>query len=227
MLEALALSVITANLCGYDGAAYARGIAVDPRSGKPLYCEYHLPADNGERRVLYYSPDGFRVAEKQLMNVEVPLPQVRQRDFRHGEERRITRDGNGWQLEYRANGSAAPERSELSVNDVDVADAGFDVFVRQRWHELVAGNTLNFSFASPPHGRAIALRAQRDDCKTATGDALCIRVELAQPLLRLFAGNLHLVYDRNTRRLQTFEGVSNLLGMHGDSQRVRIEYTYP
>lgn len=227
MLEVLVLAAAAATGCGYDGATYARGLATDIETSRLAYCEYHLPAKDGQRRVLYYSPAGFRIAEKLLTDIDGPVPEVTQQDFRHGEERSARRSNTEWLLTYRERTGQSAEVATLPAAEVDVVDAGFDTLVRQQWDRLAGGQAVTFRFASPAHGRAITLRAQQQRCEQATPSALCIRVDLAQPLLRMFAGELNLVYERSSRRLLVFEGVSNLLDKRGDSQRVRIEYTYP
>lgn len=227
MLEVLLLAATTATGCGFEGSVYARGLASEPDSGQLLYCEYHLPAQGDRRKVLYYSPQGFRIGEKVLTGIETPTPQVLQQDFRHGEERAARRTGDQWQLRYRERTGTADEVVGLDSEKVDVIDAGFDNFVRDNWDSLARGEAVSFHFASPLHGRAITLRAQRHTCAADKQDALCVRVDLAQPILRMFAGELNLIYDSASRRLRVFEGVSNLLNSRGDSQRVYIEYSYP
>lgn len=227
MLEVLVLAAAVVTDCGFEGSVYARGVASEPDSGRLLYCEYHLPAQGEQRKVLYYSPQGFRIGEKVLSGIDTPLPEVLQQDFRHGEMRAARRTGGQWELIYRERGGEQSGVEKLSPGQVDVIDAGFDKLVREHWESLARGDSVSFRFASPLHGRAITLRAQRHNCADGMQDALCLRVDLAQPILRLFAGQLNLVYDRSSRRLRVFEGVSNLLNARGESQRVHIGYTYP
>lgn len=227
MLELVVALAFSGAGCGYEGAVYAEGRAVDPASGELVYCEYHLPAADDGRRVLYYSAAGHRIAEKTLRGIDSSLPEVKQNDFRHGEQRKITRAGTQLSLQYRESGKAALESERLPLREVEVADAGFDHFVREHWGDLVAGEPVRFDFASPVHGRAIALRAQQSPCPQGQSDTLCLRVEPAAALLRLFAGELNLVYSLGTRRLQVFEGVVNLLDDRGDNQTLRIRYRYP
>ncbi len=227
MLSGLLLVAATVSGCGYEGAVFAQGFASKPETGELVYCEYHLPADGDRRTVLYYAPQGVRIGEKQIVGIERSTPEVMQRDFRHGEERKVSRGTNVLEMSYRETGEGAYENAVVPDDAVDVVDAGFDVFIRRHWRGLISGQTVTFRFALPPHGRAVTLRAQRVPCAAQWMDALCIKVDLAQPLLRLFAGALNLIYDRPGRRLRVFEGISNLLDEQGSSQRVRIEYDYP
>ncbi|GAA5524484.1 hypothetical protein Maes01_01041 [Microbulbifer aestuariivivens] len=211
--------------CGYQGEVFATGLARDPRSGALVYCEYHLPAQGNQRRVLYYSPGGHRIAEKQLGGVNSTIPSVAQQDYRHGEERVLNPRGGQIEMRYREKSGSGWEAEILPSSAVDVADAGFDAFVRNNWARLSAGQSVSFNFASPVHGRAIPLRARKVACTGGAG-RLCLQVDLDQAFLRLFAGALYLEYDPDSRRLLLFDGVTNLLDTRGGSQRLRINYQY-
>lgn len=229
LLFSVALSAISANAaanCEYDGEVFAVGEARDPKSGRLVYCEYHLPVKGTQRRVLYYSPAGHRIAEKQLSGVNSTLPGVVQQDYRHGEQRIVNPAGEQVELRYREKTNSDWEIALLPAAEVEVADAGFDVFVRDKWRQLADGQTVSFTFASPVHGRSVRLRARQVACRQPDDASLCLQVDLAQPLLRMFAGNLYLVYDRPTRRLTLFEGVVNLLDNRAESQRLQIFYRY-
>ncbi|SHE72740.1 hypothetical protein SAMN04487965_0522 [Microbulbifer donghaiensis] len=218
--------------CGYEGETQVTGLARDPRSGALMYCEYFLPTENQSTRVLYYSPQGFRIAEKILFTGETeparnsPRPEVLQRDYRLGEEREVRNRDGQWQMRYRASAAADWESALVGQTTIDVIDAGFDAFVRKNWESLLAGDRLEFNFASPIHGRAIALRARKVNCRGNETGKVCLRVDLAQPLLRFFAGDLYLEYSADSRRLQFFEGVVNLLDEQGQNQRLQIDYRY-
>lgn len=228
VLLALGISAVSANSfasCGYDGKVFATGLARDPKSGRLVYCEYHLPAKGTQRRVLYYSPAGHRIAEKQLSAVNSTVPGVAQQDYRHGEQRIVNPGSGRVELRYRKNANSDWDVAQLSTAEVDVADAGFDTFVRRNWNSLSAGQTVTFGFASPVHGRSIPLRARQVSCTGGSGK-LCLQVDLDQAFLRMFAGNLYLEYDRDSRRLLLFDGVTNLRDAQGGSQRLRIDYSY-
>ena len=218
------------------------------------YCEYFLPQDTGQVRVVYYAPGkpaGRKIAEKWISGeadntgmLRETRPQISQEDFRSGEIRQATRVTDGWQLRYRADRDATYRDAAFSDTQVDVIDAGFDALVRQHWSSLKAGETLQFQFASPVHGRTVGLRAAVTPCQNP-GAALCIRVDLAQTLLRWVAGgDIYLEYSLGTRagaaegvaeiggkgsdapRLLRFIGVTNLLDDSGDPQRLQLDYFY-
>ncbi|WGL16884.1 hypothetical protein PVT68_00965 [Microbulbifer bruguierae] len=201
------------------------------------YCEYFLRGEEGSARVLYYDPDGHKVAVKRLSlptnsnadsALDIVRPAVKQEDFRHHEVREITRAGEYWHMRYRKNKRSRWQERMTAAVDVDVIDAGFDPFVRQRWEQLVSGKAIEFHFASPVHGQVVLLRARRVGCGSRVNDQwLCLEVDLARPWLRWLAGDLFLAYSPEDRRLRYFGGVVNLLDEQGASQKLSIRYFYP
>lgn len=235
-----------------QAAVIGRAQLVEPAGSAPQvrYCEYFLepqgaPQTNGDAsniRVVYYAPDGLegsKLAEKRINGVidesGVLLstrPQISQEDFRLGEVREVTRSETGWRMRYRADRKSRLTESTLPMDKLDVIDAGFDPYVRQHWQQLKAGETVQFQFASPVHGRSIKLRARSIPCTRAESD-LCLRVELAQAFLRWIAGGeIDLEYiagadgKPGSARLTRFVGVTNLLDKAGEPQRLQLDYFY-
>ena len=218
------------------------GRASDADGATVRYCEYFLPQASDQVRVVYYAPgepEGTKIAEKQIVGEAGPSgmlretrPQISQEDFRSGEVRQATRIPQGWRLRYREDRRSGYRDDTFSDTELDVIDAGFDALVRQHWSALEAGEELRFRFASPVHGRTVGLRAAATPCQDPEA-ALCIRVDLAQAILRWIAGgDIYLEYTENTDgeqvepRLFRFVGVTNLLDNAGKPQRLQLDYFY-
>ncbi|MBB5210226.1 hypothetical protein [Microbulbifer hydrolyticus] len=225
-----------------ESAATVVGRASGVEEPDVRYCEYFLPRAAGEVRVVYYTPgqpQANKIAEKHITGdagrsglLQDTRPQISQEDFRSGEVREATRVADGWRLRYRANRNAEYRDKVFSDGQLDVIDAGFDALVRRHWSVLKAGEELQFQFASPVHGRTIGLRAAATPCQNPEAD-LCIRVDLAQAILRWIAGgDIYLEYAESADqgqaepKLMRFVGVTNLLDRSGDPQRLNLEYFY-
>ncbi|WP_428821083.1 hypothetical protein [Microbulbifer sp. MCCC 1A16149] len=235
-----------------QAAVIGRAQTAESAGGAPQvrYCEYFLEpqgasqtrADASNIRVVYYAPEGRegkKIAEKRITGViddsGVLLstrPQISQEDFRLGEVREVTRSETGWRMRYRGDRNSRFTETTLPIEQLDVIDAGFDPYVRQHWQQLKAGETVQFQFASPVHGRSIKLRARAIPCARAES-YLCLRVELAQAFLRWIAGGeIDLEYiagadgKPGSARLARFVGVTNLLDKAGEPQRLQLDYFY-
>lgn len=196
------------------------------------YCEYYTSQDDDKVTVFYYAPEGDLIVEKTLKERDgtsgsrSALPNVTQIDRRHGEVREVQWQDGQWMIRYRANNDQAWKVSLRDARSVDVIDAGFDIYVRDHWDVLISGETLNFNFASPLHGRSIKLRAREVSCSQSGSEDTCIRVDVAQPLVRLFVEDLNLTYNTVSRRLKSFKGIVNILDAQAHSQQLEIFYQY-
>ncbi|AWF80984.1 hypothetical protein BTJ40_09260 [Microbulbifer sp. A4B17] len=232
MLEFIAMSAIAGTNCHYQGPYLVKGLAYDPVDRQLQYCEYYTSKENDEIIVFYYSPEGDLIAEKTLQERDgaaasrSALPNVTQVDRRHGEVREVLWQDSQWKMRYRANEDKDWKVSLRDARSIDVIDAGFDTYVRDHWGSLASGETLNFNFASPMHGRSIKLRARMVSCNREASEDTCIRVDVAQPLIRLFVKDLNLTYDTASRRLKSFKGIVNILDSQANSQQLEVFYQY-
>ncbi len=187
-------------------AMQAVGVAHAPDGGAVRYREYHN-CDSAKTHctVEYRDPSGAVFARKWLDYGASPVaPSLRFEDSRSGERLQLGSD---------------------EVKTGVVVDAGFDNFVREQWALLAAGDAVHFRFLPAGSETALAMEARRqDDCSDGR---LCLAVKPDNWLFALVGGTIHLVYDRDSRRLLQFRGLSNILDARGDSQRLVIDYHYP
>ncbi len=220
MGAAMARTVTTAALLAlcWSGAAGAEipdatgepdviGQAFERGSDRLLYEEHHFcNEDTTLCQVFYLNATGDLFARKDIEYQKAPAaPGLLFQDFRKDLEIRID----------------PSEDSEL------VVDAGFDNYVRQRWLELSGGESIRFPFLIAGRDRPLAMRAgpdKDDDCEESN---VCLEIELDSWLLGMIVDPIELTYDRDTRRLLRFQGISNLKDDEGGSQQVDIRYQYP
>ena len=107
-----------------------------------------------------------------------------------------------------------------------VVDAGFDHYMRSSWNLLAQGEPVQFEFL--PVGRDDALSMRAEPVEEACPDQrLCVKVRLDNWLLGALVPPIRLQYDRDNQRLVQYLGISNLRDSDGNSQQVRIDYSYP
>ena len=187
-------------------AADIIGRAYDLGTGDFLYSERHsCDADRISCNVLYLDADGVLIARKQVdYSRSAHSPSLTLEDLRLAREARLEPE-------------ADPEL---------VVDAGFDNYVRLRWEELAAGGTVAFPFQIVGRERPLAMKAQRQQSTDCSEQELCLEVGLDSWLLGMLVDPIQLTYQRDSRRLLRFRGISNLKDERGRSQFVDIRYSY-
>jgi|GEM_PF-535270 len=228
-----------ASICDLSSGANVIGLALDRESKAPLYCEYHFDEYQGDflsRSVVKYRGiDKQQFAEKTVdFSVSSLAPNVIQRDTRQGEVRTLnySAEDQRFLLEYKKNNETDKKSASVKKNKLpsQVADAGFDVFIKEKWSPLLFGQSVDLAFLSPVHTRGFTLSVRIDKTKTCgsisydTGQSVCFTVTPKSSLLKLFAKPLNLLYSRDTRQLEVFSGVVNLVDDQGDSKVASIYY---
>ena len=193
-----------------------------------LYWELHYPLGSQQWRVDYVKQQKIFATKVLDFALGLHTPSVKQTDARTGELRQAQLVQGKWQLTYLESTDKTPKAAEVSLPPEAVIDAGFDHYVRSQWATLMAGNNVVFDFASIPHLKAIALRAATkplSDCDAYEQAQACIHVGAKSAFLRLFVGQLKLVYDAD-KKLRVFRGVVNVQGDDKQSQEGVIHYFY-
>ena len=189
-----------------DKPLQAIGRAFDETAQTLLYSEYHYCDSALTCTIEYRKPDGELIAQKELDYTYGPhSPALVMVDFLNGKEQRLGFD----------------------AGSNNVIDAGFDNYVRSKWTELAAGDSVKFPFEVPGFDRALPMEALRSNLDQCAREELCLRVSVDSWLLGLLADPILLSYERDSRRLLRFRGISNLRDEGGDSFYVDIRYEYP
>jgi hypothetical protein len=207
------------------------GSAYDLKSDELLYRETHcVSADKLAREVIYEDTKGELIARKMLdYSLGATTPSFVQHNLYSSELIEVALEQGVVTMavidaksnETRKSVTEQPGR-KLPV----VIDAGFDVFVRENWDSLVAGESYEFQFPFADRLSLIELRIRRFGCSYSTKTDQCFRLELASWLLRLVVKPIELGYDPKLRRLKRFRGLSNIGDKNGNGLVVDIKYDY-
>jgi stearoyl-CoA desaturase (delta-9 desaturase) len=194
--------------------------------GMVLYVEEHaVELEHGRARratTRYRAPGGALLAELESDYASGPhAPSYVFRDHRTGAAEAVTVDAREVRLEAGGRTRSLPRTDRLATGQ------GLDRLVRDRLGALAAGEELRVRYAIPSRHDAYAFRIRA--VGDADGPRLRARVEPASFVLRLFAPDLEVEYDRASGRLLRYRGASNLSfgARDGPHPEVEITYTYP
>lgn len=190
------------------------GQAVDLDSGRPIYREIHEQRYDGRRwlsgRIRYVAEDGRQLGEKTLDFSSDPyVPVMRFQQNATGSVDSITTvDAQGIRMESRYDGKRSS--SVLARGPDQVADAGFSAYISDHLPALIHGQTLHLRFIAVARQAQYRFRITPGRRLTLAGEsAIALRIE-PDSLLRLMVSPLQVVYGIESRRLLSYEGLSNL-----------------
>lgn len=208
-----------------DPVYQALGEARDIKTGNLLYTEQHRR--NGIDHVVnYFLPDGkLIVTNKQNFQYSPYVPTIEQTDLRDNERSGLLREDDGWVL-YNND-----QRETVKNDDPLVASAGFDTFIRQHWDYLSKGQAIDFDFVVPQSMMLAPLRMVKIDCKKAdisrvTENYLCLEVTPSSLFFSFFFDPIEVAYDKDSRLLMAYRGLTNLNNSRGDAYEAEIFYSY-
>lgn len=204
--------------------------ARDPDDGRLLYREDHgllFDADGRllERRVLYRCADGTAFAFKRVDHrPDAEAPDFVLHDARSGYREGLRRREGRREAFVQYLGGV--ERAGTIDAGPLVADAGFDVWARNHWTPLVAGERLRLRFLVPSRLAAYPFAVEARHSVPQDG-AYRFRLRLGG-WLGWFAPYIDVAYAADDRRLLRFEGLSNLRDDRGVRPlQVRIDFPEP
>jgi len=204
-----------------------------------LYREFHYAEDpqlDLPTRVLYRNAAGELMADKTIdYSRSVIAPAIVQFDYRNqamvttgypeSPEARMIR------VEYQAHDSERLRSRDVSHRDNLIVDAGFDPYVRENWDALTAGRSVTTSFLVPARLDSVRISVSETDageCNARGENFHCFIIRPAGVLrvVSWFVDPIRIAYDTETRRLLSFEGISNIRDDAGDARNVLIDFEY-
>jgi len=206
------------------------GYAHDPESGELLYRETHTghEVENGltEVTTVYRTPAGGIVAERTVRLEPGSLaPSYDFTDFRRSSERGVRSDHGALVAYRRRPGHSQAEELRMEKTPNLITGPGFDRFVVSAWDRLAAGATVTGEMLVPERLRVLRFElAQTGEDRLEGEPVVKIRMRFTNPLIRLVAGPIDLVYHRDLRLLMRYEGMTNIQKPHGGNYRAVVEF---
>ena len=146
-------------------------------------------------------------------------------DARSGYREGVREDGPGQREVFVRAGADERERSAPVAGLPGlVVDAGFDSFLRKHWTSLAAGQPQRFEFLLPSRLQAYPFSLSQSGEDLIDGTPVR-RFRLQLDAWYAFAvPAISLAYERDTKRIREYTGVSNIRNAAGKSLKVRIEF---
>jgi len=206
------------------------GQAFDIDSGDKIYGEVHqVKSVDGqplERIVTYRCPNGAAFARKRVQRSRLAsAPQFSMEDHRLDYDEGLEVSNDDLVVYVRGVGDTQ-RKSEILAELPDdlVADAGFDVFVLDRWERLVAGETVHFHFLVPSRLEYMNFKVKQvREERIGEREARTFRLALGG-LLGLIVSGIDVSYDAETRTILQFSGLSNVRDPDGKNYVVRLDF---
>ncbi|MGH8041811.1 MAG: hypothetical protein ACREPN_07190 [Rudaea sp.] len=216
---AVALVCTTAHAAdSYSGDAYLLD------GGALVYSETHYLFD-GEHLVVYTCPDGGAFARKSIhINPDPQAPDFSLINARIGYREGVRGTGAAREIFVQRAPDQPEKTAALDLPPDGVIDAGFDVYVRRHWDALVRGDTLRFAFLVPSKRTFYAFDLAKVD-GPRTAPSVTLRLSLGA-WYAFLAPHIDVTYERATRRLLRFTGMSNMRDAKLKNLNVRIEFPH-
>ena len=204
------------------GDAYAQG------TDQLLYSEVHRKQVGDYQHVVsYVGPDGEPFGEKKLSYKEEGFaPTYSFFDNRINLTQGVKcLENSRFEVFHTRKDKPARLISHKSKGE-PVVDAGFNNFILQNWDALSAGETIELDFLVPAKFRFVRFKIDKVDAGKKSDDIAWFRMHASNPIIHLMLRDIKLGYDKESKRLTTYDGISNIYNEKGKSQRVTIQYRY-
>lgn len=122
---------------------------------------------------------------------------------------------------------ASPESKEemvcLPKEKEQIIGQGFHHFIVTHLEAIAAGENFHVKLVLPSRLDQFSFRIRKREIQ---GRHVLIRLEVDHWFLRLLAPHVDVVYERESRRLMRYEGISNVADASGRFNKVQITYSY-
>ncbi|MCC7404450.1 MAG: hypothetical protein IT288_08635 [Bdellovibrionales bacterium] len=210
--------------------SYVVGHAYTSKTKRQLaYREYHDITQSQGRiqraKTTYKNPDGTTIAELSCdYSKQLFLPDFEFTDHRSGYWEKVVVGTNEIKVELRENRNAKIQATTFKPRDNWSASQGLNQFITSHLQRAVKGEDVVTTFLLPAHLTTVKMLVTGS---TPDGQLAQLEIKVKNPILRLFAPRIELVYELQTQRLLTYFGNSNIFTASGDKQTVFIDYDYP
>lgn len=204
----------------YTGYAYKEGVK------KPVYTEKFTDKTTDgkptETITNYYDANNTLIAQRTLkFNKSSFAPDFKTEDFRTGYQEGAEMKGKKFRLFVKESKDDKPKEKIISIPSPAVIDGGFNQYIKANWSELEKGKALVFNFAVASRLDYYKMRTVRI---SSTDKTMKVKIEPERKILRMLASPIVVNYDKSTKRILSYEGISNISDEHGDNFTIKLVY---
>lgn len=204
----------------YVGYAYNEG------SDNLLYTEEFtdrfIDGKHLETLTDYFDPSHKKIAQRLLdFRQSKYAPDFKTEDLRSGYMEGAEIVGDKVRLFNRKDKDSKINEKTMSIPQPFVVDGGFNQFIKANWSKLEKGEVITFNFAIPARLDYFTLRAVKVE---TTGTEMKVKVEPDKAILRWIASPIIVQYSKDTRRIMSYQGQSNISDANGNNFEMRLVY---
>lgn len=204
----------------YTGYAYKEGVK------KPVYTEKFtdktVDGKPSETITKYFDADNKLIAQRTLTFSKSKFaPDFKTEDLRTGYTEGAEAKGKKFRLFVREDKDSKLKEKTISIPEPAVIDGGFNQYIKANWSELEKGKTLVFNFAVASRLDYYKMRAVR---VSATEKSMKVKIEPERKILRMLASPIVVNYDKSTKRILSYEGISNISDENGYNFTIKLVY---
>ncbi len=204
----------------YTGYAYKDGVK------KPVYTEKFndktIDGKPSETTTKYYNTDNKLIAQRTLnFSKSKFAPDFKTEDLRTGYTEGAEARGKKVRLFVKEDKNSKLKEKTINIPSPAVIDGGFNQYIKSNWSDLDKGKALVFNFAVASRLDYYKMRAIKI---SSTDKTMKIKIEPERRVLRMLASPIVVNYDKNTKRILSYEGISNISDENGDNFTIKLVY---
>ena len=204
----------------YVGYAYKEGVKTPVYTEK--FTEKIVDGKPTETSTKYYDANNKLIAHRTLnFSKSTFTPDFKTEDLRTGYIEGAEASGKKYRLFVRENNESNLKEKIITIPEPAVIDGGFNQYIKANWSALEKGKTLVFNFAVASRLDYYKMRAVKI---SATEKTMKVKIEPERRILRLLASPIVVNYDIQTKRILSYEGISNISDEHGDNFMIKLVY---
>jgi hypothetical protein len=179
-----------------------------------------------ELNVVYRDKNLIVIADKKVDFSKSTLhPDYKMEDKKSGRIESCTKIGNDFSLSFKKNKNEVLKSKTIAVPSPAVCDAGFSNVVKENFDKLLKGESVVINMIVPERFDYYSFRYTKvKNVKFSGKDAVLIKMESDNYIIRQLVDPMYLTFDVSTRKLLQYEGVSSISNEKGERYVVKLVY---